>query len=168
MFDLFSSMQNPFVAMMNMDEDDEENSSEFESPSGGFGFPVFPNMYSGMDENGMGMNPMLFMQQAFMMHMMFMQSMCMMPLWFMKGMADMMKNIPVSDQEADKSAADSAPSQEDGLKLGNMNIPPELLYRLLQMDMSPENLEKLQKVLDVVFAAIPESKDNGLAGENYE
>ena len=168
MFDLFSSMQNPFVAMMNMDEDEEEGNSEFETPSAGFGFPSFSNMYSGMDENGMGMNPILFMQQAFMLHMMFMQNMFMMPLWFMKGMADMMNNMSVPEQDTNKSADDSAPSQEDGLKLGNMNIPPELLYRLLQMDMSPENLEKLQKVLDVVFSAIPESKESGLAGENYE
>jgi hypothetical protein len=27
------------------------------------------------------------------------------------------------------------------------------------MDMSPENLEKLQKVLDFLFSAMPENKD---------
>jgi hypothetical protein len=47
-----------------------------------------------------------------------------------------------------------------------MAIPPELLQTLLQMEMSPENLEKLQKVLDCMFAAIPENKDvQGNAGE---
>ncbi len=37
-------------------------------------------------------------------------------------------------------------------------MPPELIRRLLYTDMSPENLEKLQKVLDFVLSAIPEEK----------
>ena len=49
--------------------------------------------------------------------------------------------------------------QHSGFKLGNLEIPPELLARLMQMDMSPENLQKLQKLLDFVFEVMPQSKE---------
>jgi hypothetical protein len=32
---------------------------------------------------------------------------------------------------------------------------------LLQIDMKPENLEKLQKALDFLFSAMPEAKADG-------
>ena len=50
-------------------------------------------------------------------------------------------------------------------KLGKLEIPPELLGRLMQMDMSPENLEKLQKLLDFVFDAMPQPKDDSAIEE---
>ena len=40
-----------------------------------------------------------------------------------------------------------------------MQIPPEMLQFLLKLEMSPENLKKLQKVLDFSFSLLPESKD---------
>ncbi len=85
-----------------------------------------------------------------------MQAMCMMPmqlmLAFLNGLAE---DAPGDD--APKSAAPEG--QEGGFKLGNMEIPPKLLARLMQMEMSPENLAKLQRVLDFVFDAMPQPKD---------
>ena len=43
------------------------------------------------------------------------------------------------------------PQQHAGFKLGTFEIPPELLATVMQLDMSPEHLEKLQKVLDTVL-----------------
>ncbi len=40
----------------------------------------------------------------------------------------------------------------------NFDIYPEMLQKLMAMDMSPENLEKLQKVLDFIFCMIPDKK----------
>ena len=85
-----------------------------------------------------------------------MQAMCMMPmqlmLAFLNGLAE---DAPGDD--APKSAAPEG--QKGGFKLGNMEIPPKLLARLMQMEMSPENLAKLQRVLDFVFDAMPQPKD---------
>lgn len=57
-----------------------------------------------------------------------------------------------------QEASEVAAGQQEGFKLGSITIPPELLKKLMQMDMSPENLEKLQKVLDFVLGSIPEQK----------
>ena len=92
---------------------------------------------------------MQFMQQAWMMQMQLMQNMVMMPMYFMQGMMALMGQ---NTDDAEKSAAGQ------GFKLGSMEIPPELFGMLLKMDMSPENLEKLQKVLDFVFGIMPGSK----------
>jgi hypothetical protein len=87
--------------------------------------------------------------------MQFMQSMCMMPLYMMQSMSTMLGNLP-GDVAPEKAATGHA----GGFKLGDMEIPPEILGTLLSMDMSPENLEKLQKLLDLVFEVMPKSKNS--------
>jgi hypothetical protein len=94
-----------------------------------------------------------------MMQMQFMQNMCMMPFYMMQNMASMMNKFP-----GGMAPEKAAPGQAEGFRLGNMEIPPEMLGTLLSMDMSPENLEKLQKLLDIVFEAMPKTKDSN-AGE---
>lgn len=129
MFSFFDDQQNPFMNMMN-------------------GNNQTPNEDTTM--------PMVaLMQQAFKLQMQFMQSMCMMPLYMMQGMSTMLGNLP-GDVAPEKAATGHA----GGFKLGDMEIPPEILGTLLSMDMSPENLEKLQKLLDLVFEVMPKSKNS--------
>ena len=139
MTDFFNDQQNPFASMMNlMNAEDSETADEQ---------PMNPMN---------AMNPMLWMQQAFLMNMQVMQFLWTMPMQMMTGMMEWMS------QNARAQAPEAAPEKSaapGGFKLGTMNIPPELLKMLMQMDMTPENLAKLQKVLDVVFAAMPESGD---------
>ena len=103
----------------------------------------------------MNMNPMLLMQQAFMMHLQMMQLMWTMPMQLMAGAMNWLsQNMPQEGQPKQPKQPEAAP---EGFKLGNLNVPPEVLKKVMEMDMTPENLEKLQKVLDVVFAAAPKS-----------
>lgn len=124
------------------------------------------------------MKPMEFMQQAFLMQLQFMHDMTEMQMQFMRSMGNLMKpenshmdsgsfgatSCPIDgDMNYDMPAADAvkAPTApEEGFKLGNLTVPPELLKKLLRMDMSPENLEKLRKVLDVVLSSIPGQKED--------
>ena len=129
MFDFFDNQQNPFSFMMNMTGN--ENASENEASDA---------------------DPMQFMQQMFMMQMQFMQTMCMMPFQMMHAMANMLSK-GAGAQETEEKAGN------EGFKIGNFNVPPELLSKLMQMDMTPENLEKLQRVLDFMFESMPQSSD---------
>ena len=147
MIDFFDPNKNPFISMMN--------------PQGPYGaqegqsawMSQMPWMAQGMEE------AMQMMTQMFQMQMQLAQMMWMMPMHIMQGMAGM-------GQMGAAAQKDSA-AQPGGFQLGGMTIPPELLQKLLQMEMSPENLEKLQKVLNFLFAAIPENKDKqGDAGED--
>ena len=118
----------------------------------------FMNMMNGNNQtpNEDTTMPMVaLMQQAFKLQMQFMQSMCMMPLYMMQSMSTMLGNLP-GDVAPEKAATGHA----GGFKLGDMEIPPEILGTLLSMDMSPENLEKLQKLLDLVFEVMPKSKNS--------
>ena len=118
MFSFFDDQQNPFMNMMN-------------------GNNQTPNEDTTM--------PMVaLMQQAFKLQMQFMQS-----------MSTMLGNLP-GDVAPEKAATVHA----GGFKLGDMEIPPEILGTLLSMDMSPENLEKLQKLLDLVFEVMPKSENS--------
>ena len=138
MFDFFDNEKNPFLFMMNMmgNESAQEETPNLEAS---------------------GADPMQFMQQMFLMQMQMMQTMMMMPVKFMQGMAGMMANW--NEAAEDAGQPEPAAPQQGGFKLGNLTIPPELLTKLMQMEMSPENLEKLQGVLDFVFEAMPESRD---------
>ena len=137
MFDFSDFQMNPFMFMMNMDEDDAKDMKS----------PGFEDFY----------NPMMFMQQMFMMNMMIMQNMFMMPMQMMQFMMNMGNmNSDTQENGSEEKAGAAAPA--GGFKLGNMNIPPEMLTKLMEMDMSPENLQKLQKVLDFVFSAMPDQK----------
>ena len=133
MFDFSDFQMNPFMFMMNMDEDDAK---DMESPG-------FEGFY----------NPMMFMQRAFMMQMQFATCMFMMPFQMMKSMAEMMSgNMKEGDEDSQDAPASGT------FKMGNFDISPEMLQKLMAMDMSPENLEKLQKVLDFIFCMIPDKK----------
>ena len=125
-------------------------------------FPFMPNTENQNAGGTMNVAAMQFVQQTWVMQMQMMQTMCMMPMYMMQGMAAMLgQGFRVADEK-------SASGQTSGFKLGNMEIPPELLGMLLKMDMSPENLEKLQKVLDFVFEAMPESKSAAPAEGNEQ
>lgn len=139
MIDFFDPKKNPFLSMMNPQGLDgaQEGQSAWTPP--------MPWMAQGMEE------AMQMMTQMLQMHVQFAQMMWMMPLNIMQGMAGM--------AQMGTAAQKGSAAQPGGFQLGGMAIPPELLQTLLQMEMSPENLEKLQKVLDYMFAAIPEKKD---------
>ncbi len=42
-----------------------------------------------------------------------------------------------------------------GFQIGSFEIPQKLLSKLMKMEMSPDNLEKLQKGLDFLFSFVP-------------
>ena len=147
MIDFFDPKKNPFISMMNPQGPDGAQDGQ------SVWTPPMPWMAQGMEE------AMQMMTQMLQMHMQFAQMMWMIPVNIMQGMA----GIAQMGTAAQKGSA----AQPGGFQLGGMAIPPELLQTLLQMEMSPENLEKLQKVLDYLFAAIPENKDRqGSAGED--
>ena len=138
MVDFFNNQENPFASMMSMMED-EETETEAEA-----------------EESMEMMNPLMWMQQAWMMHMQMMQFMWMMPMQLMSGAMEWMsQNTPAEDSAAVPAKNEAAP---EGFKLGNITVPPELLKKLMEMDMTPENLAKLQKLLDFAFAAMPKAE----------
>ena len=147
MIDFFDPKKNPFMSMMNPQgpDDTQEGQSAWTPP--------MPGMAQGMEA-------MQLMTQMFQMQMQLAQMMWMMPMQLMQGMAAGMAQMGAAAQK-------EGGAHPGGFQLGGMTIPPELLRKLLQMDMSPENLEKLQKVLDFLFSAIPENKDErGTARED--
>jgi hypothetical protein len=153
MFDFFDPKKNPFISMMFPQGPDgaQEGQNAWMPPMPGM--PPMPEMPP-MPGMAQGMEMMQLMTQMFQMQMQLAQMMWMMPMQFMQfiqGMAGMAQTGAAAQKEG--------VAQPGGFQLGGMTIPPELLKKLLQMDMSPENLEKLQKVLDFLFAAIPEKKD---------
>ena len=140
MFDFSDNQKNPLMFMMNMmNMENTEDEADAE-------------------EKSADAEPMQLMKQAFGMQMQMMQTMCTMQMQFMQGFAKMM-GMNKGLLDALKPEADASLGQPGGFKLGNMEIPPWLLTKLMQMDMSPENLEKLQRVLDFVFEAMPQAKD---------
>ena len=148
MFNFFDWNQNPFM-MMNMFDSEDYNTGED-------------------SEENMEMNPMLFMQQAFMLQMymmQMMQTMFMMPFQMMgQFMSTMNTKNPAELVERLKGTLEAfagvSGKKESGFKLGDMSIPPAMIGKLMQLDMSPENLEKLQGVLDFVFEAMPKRRDD--------
>ena len=138
MFDFFDNQKNPLMFMMNMMNMDDMETADAE-------------------EDTANADPMQLMTQAFMLQMQMMQTMCMLPLQFMQGFAKKMNAGGTFD--AFKPGANASAGQPGGFKLGSLEIPPWLLTKLMQMDMSPENLGKLQRVLDFVFEAMPQPKD---------
>ena len=149
MIDFFDPKKNPFVSMMNLRGHDgaQEDQSAWT-----------PQMH-GMPQ---GMEAMQMMTQMFQMQMQLAQMMWMIPMHLMQGMSQMCAAAQKESATAQKESAATqkeGAQQPGGFQLGGMTIPPELLQKLLHMDMSPENLEKLQKILDILFAAIPENKD---------
>ena len=105
---------------------------------------------------GVDMAALQLMQQAMMMQMQLMQTMCMMPLQLMQSFLETLESAA---PELFRSEAGESEEQKGGFQLGSLEIPPWLLAKLMQLDMSPENLAKLQRVLDFVFEAMPQPKD---------
>ena len=137
MFDFFDKNKNPFMAMKNPENLENQDNQEEDGANG-------------------EMNPMQFMQQAWALQMQIARNMFMMPLQMMKGFAGLKGAAP----DGGEAAEDGAPAQAGGFQLGPMQIPPELLRFLLKLEMSPENLKKLQKVLDFAFEMLPQSKSD--------
>ena len=100
---------NPFMAMLNSEKTEEDG----KNPQAGFGFP-----FSGADANG-EMNPMQWMQQAWMMQMQFAQAMFLMPFQMMQGFAGLLGGFPDSEDAPEDTAA-----QAGGFQLGSMTSPP--------------------------------------------
>ena len=112
-----------------------------------------------------GMPAMQLMQQACALQMQFAQNMCMMPFFLMQNASNMMglmsSAIGSGMPNPGAMGARATDAQSGSFKLGNMDVPPELLGMLLNIDMSPEDLEKLQRLLDFVFEAMPKpANDN--------
>ena len=141
MFNFSDNQKNPLMFMMNL-----MNRENTENADGSDGASAEELMELMKDAFGMQMQ----MMQT-------MQTMCMMPMQFMMGFLDMME---AGISNADDPEAAAAEGQKGGFKLGNMEIPPKLLAWLMQIDMSPENLAKLQRVLDFMFDAMPQPKDD--------
>jgi hypothetical protein len=149
MFNFFDSQMNPFLGMMTL----MGATADCAAPDSGDA--ESGDSVSGMDqgtETG-DLNPMELMQKAFMLQMQLNQTMFMMPFAMMQSLGKMVNT-------GAGSAGESA-TNPSGFKLGGVEIPPELLQMLLQIDMKPENLEKLQKALDFLFSAMPEAKADG-------
>ena len=142
MFDFFDAGKNPFMAMTNPEKPEEggENDSA--------GTP-------GRDADG-ETNPLQWMQQAWAMQMQLARCMFMMPLQMMQGIAGFMGAARNSGEDPEEKK----PAGAGGFQVGPMEIPPELLKFLLKLEMSPENLKKLQKFLDFSFSLLPEPKED--------
>jgi hypothetical protein len=147
---------NPFLGMMTL----MGATADCAAPDSGdaeSGNPI-PDMDPEMKAGDM--NPMQLMQKAFLLQMQLNQTMFMMPFAMMQSLGKMVNT-------GAGSAGESATNQS-GFKLGGVEIPPELLQMLLQIDMKPENLEKLQKALDFLFSAIPEAKEEEADGSGSD
>ena len=132
MFNFYDSDKNPFMVMMNHMAASAPDAEEADA-----------------GEEDMDSDSMRFLQQAFTLQMQIARSMLTMPFTVMKGFAETLGS---------RDETESENQNQSGFKLGGFEIPPELLQMVMQMDMKPENLEKLQKVLDFVFSAVPEPK----------
>ena len=155
MFDFFDNEKNPFMFLMNMENPEGEAEPLREFADVGL-TQTMQQFY---------MLQMQMMHQTFMTQMQMMQLMCKMPMQFTRGILGRMGMSTGSAPDPAKPGTPVSDEQHSGFKLGNMEIPSELLTRLMQMDMSPENLEKLQKLLDFVFKVMPQSKEESTSDQ---
>lgn len=137
MFNFFDNQKNPLMYMMNMMN--TESTRDAESPEKE---PVDAELAE-------------LLKHAFGMQMQMMGMMCTMQMQFLQGVASMM-GLNRGTPDAPRPEPDASAAQPGGFQLGGVEIPPQLLARLMQMDMSPENLSKLQKALDFLFEAMPQ------------
>jgi hypothetical protein len=159
MFNFFDSQMNPFLGMMTL----MGATADCAAPDSGdaeSGNPI-PDMDPEMKAGDM--NPMQLMQKAFLLQMQLNQTMFMMPFAMMQSFGKM---VSIGADGAGESGEDSG--NPSGFKLGGVEIPPELLQMLLQIDMKPENLEKLQKALDFLFSAMPAAKEEEADGSGSD
>ena len=92
------------------------------------------------------------MQQGFDIHMQMMQFAWTIPMNAMQVVIDLV------DQAAAPAEGHAAAANRGGFNMEKMNIPPQLISMLMNLDMSPENLKKLQQGLDFVFGVFPVKK----------
>lgn len=84
------------------------------------------------------------------------------PMFYMQQMAfnntmQMMKNFIEKCKELqEKYSSDNTQTMD----LGGIKVPAELFRKLLSIEMSPENLEKLQGALDFFFGMMDTKKAN--------
>lgn len=76
-----------------------------------------------------------------------------MPQLYMQSMSQWMQCMQWMTQRMTEMTSDSAKSLKGGLPLDFTSLSGPMLQKLLSLDASPENLEKLQKALDLFFAA---------------
>ena len=152
MFNFFDNQMNPFMAMMTQMGAFADGAAP-DSGDTERGNPV-PDMEAGMKAGDM--DPMELMQKAFLLQMQLNQTMLMLPFAMMQSFGKMVNTGADGAGEGGEGTG-----KQSGFKLGGFEIPPELLQMLLQIDMKPENLEKLQKALDFLFSAMPAAKADG-------
>lgn len=141
MFTMFDNQKNPFMSILGMMGTDNRNDMGApDAQTDGKEAPAGAQSGQLQLSRQFCMAQMKLMEGALMTQMQLMQALWMLPLQVTQGLVDL----------AEKTASTG---QTGGFRLGNLEVPPELLSRLMQMDMSPENLEKLQGVLDFLFAA---------------
>ena len=71
----------------------------------------------------------------------------------------MMPGMPGMQQSSEENPGQKEEAADpEGFELFGQNIPVEFLVALLNLEMSPEGLEKLQKFLDFTFSMMPEKK----------
>ena len=159
MFNFFDNQMNPFIAMMTQMGAFADGAAP-DSGDTERGNPV-PDMEAGTEAGDM--DPMELMQKAFLLQMQLNQTMLMLPFAMMQSFGKM-----VNTGAGDAGEGGDGSGKQSGFKLGGVEIPPELLQMLLQIDMKPENLEKLQKALDFLFSAIPEAKEEEADGSGSD
>ena len=137
MFNFFDNQKNPLMYMMNMMNTESTRDAE------------------GPEKEAVDAELAELLKQAFGMQMQMMGMMCTMQMQFMQGVAGIM-GLNRGTPDAPRPEPDASAGQPGGFQLGGVEIPPQLLARLMQMDMSPENLSKLQKALDFLFEAMPQ------------
>ena len=87
----------------------------------------------------------------------------MQPFMSMMMMQSMMMNKFMHKMNPGAAQASSKTEEakpQSNVSLGGMQISPELLHKLLSMDVSPESLNVLQKVLDILFSAYSKPKED--------
>lgn len=109
------------------------------------------NMQSGGWPN---MHPMMLMMNGFMMQNMMMQYMIFQFLQKsdpLGAMRDMMRG-----RDAENGTDTGSGQKGSGFSLFGVEVPPSVLRKLLSIDASPEDLKKLQSLLDAFFDRIPD------------
>ena len=78
------------------------------------------------------------------------------PFPFMNGS---MQQFPMPFPMAGmNNAAAESSGQQDGFSFMGLTIPTSMLQKLLNMDWPPEELDKLQKVIDMMYAMMPKKQ----------
>ena len=66
-----------------------------------------------------------------------------------------MMMFPFIMQGMKNNAGKEETSEQDGFSFMGITIPKSMLQKLLNMDWAPEELDKLQKIIDMIYAMMP-------------